>query len=456
VYVNLDDYPLNPVVWRSVQCKGAGPSGRYRHTATVLSTDMDELLVVIGGVGKDPNTSLSDVYILNLGSLTWMELKTHNNVVSKTSLSASNQGPFLGLFGHVAFPVMKYSPPLKEDEEEEKMSLLGSNSYEIMVFGGSSNPLDSAASAYHHLYAFDLDEHEWRKVLMGPLFPTCRAFHSSNFIANWSPFHTIPHNQVVSTNDNKSPPTSSPQTTSHILSSDAQARNNSVGQNIDQMKRTNSTTVGLIRSESAFSLPRNNNDEDDNDDIYIDFSVLDQTQHMNSATRGSIFVFGGMGLKAAVNDAWVLDLQWRSAGLDQYDDSIAVKVKEQLYAYENCEAVTSAVDRLTHVPFSTSNLHYSANLSKIMTSNNAKYLQPTMGVPSTMKSSASEPMLPHQSTDWPSKSNKMKLLEHLQSSTTLRGSRDLPHHNEYMDDSVSNELMLKVSVIVVGLICTKF
>lgn len=288
----------------------------------------------------------------------------------------------MGVFGHVAFPVRK--PVLnKSPDDDFNMNIRGSEDYEIMIFGGSSHPSDVGGHGYHQLFAFDLASHEWRRVLTASQFPSSRCFHSANFVPNWSPFHELP------------------------FESTSLQRNNSAGKNVSQLKRTNSMTTGLV------SFINSAHDVADEEDFYLDLSAFYSDNNHNPETTGSIIIFGGVNINKAVGDAWVLDLQWREAGLGQFDDTMALRLKEQLKqnysTKEEDDDDEIPAHTLTKVPFSTSDLDNARSTPYIVAVNSAKYTGQ-----STMRSSASEPFLPNSGTsEVPTKANKMKLLQHL-------------------------------------------
>lgn len=178
--LNKDLIPIS-VVWRTVQCKGIAPSPRYRHSTTpITEVSGESLLVVMGGIGKDPTMSLNDVYILDVENMNWVAVKTGNDGLSK---GIAGDGPIAGIFAHVAFSIKKPQISLELNEEQGN---------ELLVFGGSSNPNNMKAFCYSSIFAFDLTTHTWRKVNTGHIFPTSRANHSINIIDGWSPEYQTP------------------------------------------------------------------------------------------------------------------------------------------------------------------------------------------------------------------------------------------------------------------------
>lgn len=409
---------VSPAVWRSVQCKGAAPCGRYRHSATVVSTDREELLIIIGGIGKDPSTSLSDVHILNLGSLTWMQMKGTPAGLSSNTQLRSAAGPAMGVFGHVAFPICK---PRNVQTNDLLGAFVGCEDMEIIVFGGSSHPADIGSHGYHSLFAFDLATHEWHRLLTGPQFPSSRCFHSSNIIANWSPLHELPFAHHSSLQ-----------------------RNNSSGANVSQLKRTNSMTMGLVTNRSS--------GPEVDDDFYLDLSAFNNTSNAQANSTGSVMIFGGMSINKATSETWVLDLQWRSAGLDQFDDTMAMRLQNEMNETYNNSAqlvrsIASPVEPpLSRVPFSATDIGITTGgTSRIVSANNAKYLNGSAAASTRMKASQSEPRFSTPATpinhDPPSKTNKMKLIQHL-SSSSYQQEADSPGRT---DDDQDQAAVLKVS-----------
>lgn len=406
------DEPLRPVVWRSLQTKGSVPAGRYRHTTSIVSTAKEELLVMIGGIGKDSSAALSDVHILNLGSLCWIRLNTNQGPAVSSIRLSSGEGPFMGVFGHVAFPALKSldSGATAVDQDDWR----GAEDFEILVFGGSSDPTDTPAHGYHSLFAFDMKDHDWRRVMTGPLFPTSRCFHSSTCIPNWSPFHELPF--VQSSLKRRELPTSQTQT----------------------LKRTSSSSVGIVaRAESLDA-----NEEDEEHDCYLDLQTTDDSTPIS----GSIVLFGGMTINTPSAEIWLLDMNWRSAGLEQFDDTMAQRLREQMF--ETFPEIgfppeSDSSPKMSRVPFSTSKLLASNSSnpsasSRIVAVNNAKYLsQPLPGPQSKMKVSASEPFLSTPAAEGPSKTNKMKLLHHISLASNQTDRPDW-RHSRTGDGDVGN------------------
>ncbi len=297
------DYDLQSIVWRTVQCKGNAPSPRYRHTATVVPGTVGEsLLVIVGGIGKESQTALHDVYILDIDNLCWNTLKNGNDALIR---GLGGDGPIGGIFGHTAFPIIK-KPPLtgntSNDSNKGKKPnrvVVGTNGqvknsleddimnnnpfnndniqqYELLVFGGSSNPTAMKSHCYSCLFAFDITNHDWRRVTTGHAFPNSRSNHSVTMMHGWAPFHEMPYK-------------------SHNVSK----HNRQI-----VMNKTNNSMNGTI----------------------------DTTTNTTTNTNSCAVIFGGVGALMA-SDTWALDLQWRPAGVGQYDQNTNQMVQYKMNMY---------------------------------------------------------------------------------------------------------------------------
>lgn len=60
-------------------------------------------------------------------------------------------------------------------------------------------------------------------------------------------------------------------------------------------------------------------------------------------TRNSVIVFGGVTSAKAVNDAWALDLLYRTAGLDQYDNNTNQIIQSTMQGFDNNAVQVSMV-----------------------------------------------------------------------------------------------------------------
>jgi hypothetical protein len=301
------DYDLQAVVWRTLQCKGQAPTPRYRHTATVVPGSVGEsLLIIVGGIGKESQVALQDVYILDIENLCWITLKNGPDALSR---GLGGDGPVAGIFGHTAFPIIKKIHPTSSTTMAVASSSNGKNKkttqrggpsatqsissrmvnnngetddffnnnnnqssqYELLVFGGSSNPTAMKSHCYSSLFAFDVTSHDWRRVTTGYAFPNSRSNHSVTMIQGWAPFHEMPYH-------------------SHHMSK----QNRQVVMN----KHTHTITNGFIAN--------------------------------NQISNGSCAViFGGVGALMAA-DTWALDLQWRPAGVGQYDQNTNQMVQQRM------------------------------------------------------------------------------------------------------------------------------
>lgn len=276
------EFDLLPVVWRTLNCRGTPPLPRYKHSSTVISGASGEtLLVVIGGIGKDPSIALSDVHILNVDSLSWVEIKANkiiqsighlslgvsgsadkgigkSNTKGKGKDTESNNavmlpgdGPMAGVFGHVAFP-FTYT---NSQNDRANVDDGDSNTVnEVLIFGGSYNTTAAKTSCYSQMSAYNVVTHTWRKIPIGHRYPVSRFGHTGVVVRGWAPSYDTPFAKppqpIVSSNDSK---------------------------------------------------------------------------------KNSLVIFGGVtASNKTCCDTWALDLQWRPPGMEQYDDNMNEQLKSAI------------------------------------------------------------------------------------------------------------------------------
>jgi hypothetical protein len=247
----------DPLVWRTMNCRGTAPSPRYRHSACIVSGNSGEsLLVIVGGIGKDPKVALNDVFILDLQNSTWININNGNDSLSR---GMGGDGPVTGIYGHISFPIVKSAKNQEDDgqpayDSNQFFSNSSYPQYEILIFGGSSNPQSMRANCYPHLFAFDITGHRWRKVSTGHTMPSSRTNHSLTLVEGWAPKHDMP--------------------------------------------------------------------------FYAGPAGL--TNNYNTNLRTCAVVFGGTGAITCAADTWALDLQWRPAGVAQYDNNTNQLITDQI------------------------------------------------------------------------------------------------------------------------------
>eukprot|EP01034_Spumella_vulgaris_P024323 gene24323-30646_t len=175
------------VVFRTLNCKGTSPSPRYRHSCTIVEdvSRGEQILVIIGGIGKDVSVSLCDVHLLNLSSFQWLPVKNGSDGLLQ---GLSGEGPANGIYGHAAFAVRKAMNAV--DATNSDADDLHT---ELLVYGGSSNASAGKTNCHRFIYAFDMSSHNWRKVSTGFAFPAARNNHSATVVAGWAPTNEVPN-----------------------------------------------------------------------------------------------------------------------------------------------------------------------------------------------------------------------------------------------------------------------
>lgn len=253
------------ICWRTLSCRGTPPVPRYRHSCTIIDGDgVNNLMVIMGGIGKDPKTALCDTHILDLNTLQWCTIRGGSNALA---LGTAGFGPSAGIYGHCAFPVYRGGllPDAVAAEEAATLNAVGSSvvaatkirmaaqvQIELIIYGGSSNTHSAKSNCYQNLYAFDIMEHQWRKVSTGYSFPPARNNFSCAVVQNWSPLNEVPS---------------------------AQAR-------------------------------------------HLQFGASQYVAHTNGcAPPTAAIIFGGLTAVGNVTDTWILDLLWRPLGVEEYDSS---------------------------------------------------------------------------------------------------------------------------------------
>lgn len=270
------NYDLQPVVWRTLPAKGTSPPGRFRHTSTVVKDNSGaDLLVIIGGIGANQAQALNDVHILQCDTLTWIKLDSHGD---GPTTGISLDGPYAGIYGHISFPYSMHNHTSLLDNAETQ----GDEHKEIIVFGGSYDTSSAKSSCYPYLFAYNYTKDEWRKVPMSHQYPMSRIGHSFAIASGWTPRFDTPFN---------------PHQPSHGIATipvPTYAGHDSKG-------------------DSQMGGP--------------DF------------TRNSVIVFGGVTSAKAVNDVWALDLWYRTAGLDQYDNNTNQIIQSTMQGFDATNAV---------------------------------------------------------------------------------------------------------------------
>lgn len=181
-----------PVVFRTLNCKGTPPTPRYRHSCTIVSGGINEggsqeqFMVVVGGIGKDPNAALCDVHVLNLNTLQWLNVPS--DALEK---GHAGEGPSTGIYGHTAFAVPNVAatsglPVVAAGAIDNAIPV------ELMVYGGSSNATSGKSNCHRHIYGLDLMTYQWRRIRTGFAFPSARNNHSAAVISGWAPSNTMP------------------------------------------------------------------------------------------------------------------------------------------------------------------------------------------------------------------------------------------------------------------------
>lgn len=150
--VALDDFyflDIDIMRWRKIvpNAGGKGPSARYNHTCTYL----ENCLYIIGGIGngQNPMEFFSDVHVFDLVGWKWED----NEANAESSSSARGGNLQYAIAGHIAIP----------------HELQGSS--EILVFGGSSQPVEfdnpratHPNHTFNRFYKFKIATRTWEKV----------------------------------------------------------------------------------------------------------------------------------------------------------------------------------------------------------------------------------------------------------------------------------------------------
>lgn len=304
-----EQYDLQPIVWRTLKCKGKAPCGRYKHSSTVVTDNSGaHLLIIVGGLGMDTSRPLNDVHILQCDTLTWIALESHKEGPQR---GISVDGPSGGIFGHTAFPFLQYASTLSVDLEDLRQS------QEILLFGGSYDPASAKSSCYSSLYSYNYNEHTWRTIHSGHEYPSSRTNHTATAVVGWAPVFEVPFQPCMAAM------TPTPKSSSSQLPNTKPETNNN---NIN-------TTTGT------------------------------------DLNRNCIIVFGGVTAVSAANDTWALDLQWRTAGLDQYDNNLDKMVMSGVHRLEQEYAAMEEEELQQRVLRTASSASH-----RIVALNNTKYL----------------------------------------------------------------------------------
>lgn len=282
-----EKYDLQPIVWRTLPCRGTAPAGRFRHSSSIVRDNSGaDLLVIIGGIGLDQSRPLNDVHILQCDTMTWLHLESHQEGLAK---GISIDGPFNGIYGHSAFPFFHaghHNPQLSLLDNEESKLQNSDEHQEIIVFGGSYDTASSKSSCYPGLFAYNYRKDIWRRVSTGHSYPISRTGHSCVVLPGWSPSFDTPFGPTKT--------------------AAATATNKSLG----TPKLSAVGGAGQMQETSRASLP------------------------VSDYTRCSVLIFGGVTAAMTVQDLWALDLQYRDAGLDQYDNNTHQVIQATMRGWE--------------------------------------------------------------------------------------------------------------------------
>lgn len=301
-----EQYDLQPIVWRTLKCKGKAPCGRYKHSSTVVMDNSGaHLLIIVGGLGMDTSRPLNDIHILQCDTLTWIALESHKEGPQR---GISLDGPSGGIFGHTAFPFLQYTSSLNMDQEDLQQS------QEILLFGGSYDPASAKSSCYSSLFSYNYNEHTWRTIHSGHEYPSSRTNHTATSVVGWAPVFEVPFQPGM-------------------------------------------TAMTPTPNSSSSQLTKNKPETNNNNTSGADLN------------RNCIVVFGGVTAISAANDTWALDLQWRTAGLDQYDNNLDKMVMSGVHRLEQEHAAMEEEELQQRLLRSASSASH-----RIVALNNTKYL----------------------------------------------------------------------------------
>jgi hypothetical protein len=276
--LGLRETEIPPLIWRTMTSQGNAPPPRYRHSATIAyGSSSEPLLVITGGIGKDPKVALNDVYILDIENQLWINLKNGN--ASLTKGLSGGDGPVSGIYGHVSFPVLKASSSFSGDNNNDVERNCG---YEILVFGGSSNTSSGKSSCYSSMFAFDLSTHVWRKCDVGHTFPSSRYGHSVCLLEGCSAINNLP----------------------------------------SSLSTAAATSQQQMISHSPFlsSSPQ----------------LTHYQSHSIKAKQASCaLIFGGNGPISSFSDSWILDLHWKESNFSQFTNGIDNLIQNNMENYIN-------------------------------------------------------------------------------------------------------------------------
>ena len=299
VIKSLKQDTIEPLMWRTLNTTGTPPSPRFRHSSTFIQADKDTpLLVIMGGIGKDATVPLNDVFILNLNTLTWTSPLTGSDALSQ---GTGGDGPVSGLYGHVAFSVSAMHDPANE----RSSTSTGKNSAEneLLVFGGSSNPTSGQTNINQNIYAYSMTTHTWRIVPTGFSFPSARSNHTATLVQGWAPVHDIAGASVI--NDGLSV---------------------RVSQQANRKHKVGSTLRSTTAPSTAGNIPGN-------------------TVNPTNPSNGGVcaVIFGGLDSIQCASDTWALDLQWRKAGVEQYDHNVS---RQETFALQQPHVTTGGLEQM--------------------------------------------------------------------------------------------------------------
>lgn len=386
--VNLE-YDLLPIVFRTIQTKGCPPPPRHRHSATMITypfiptqlqsyssfypfqrdiitsssssttslssttSPLSQYLVIIGGLDAHSHIPLNDVYILDVNNLTWCTLskkglKPCPPLTSKTSSLVNSayitgEGPTQGIFGHCTIGPIKYNHLINKEREKDREK----DKDDKDDYNNNIEKLPGNLTEYEIL-VFGGSSHaqNYRSRCYSSLF----SFSLKT--GEWSKVnvgHSFPSSRLSHT--------------SSFLSHYSP---------LNPM-RPRSVSTGLINEESDIKMPT------------------------SSQNQSCAIIFGGIGATPVGGETWALSLDYKSSGVDQYDDSASHRVTrrlsltsetdEEIYMINEGDLLLNSARSTTNFNVTMNSLsgtNNSMNSNKIMSHNNNKYL---------LKSSSSVPLL---------------------------------------------------------------
>lgn len=180
----------------------------FRHSACTIPMSQNRCqLIIFGGMTKNSASTstttttataagckvMHDLYILDLNRFTWIVPNAGSDALAD-GIHAVGPAP---IFGHVALAVKNMVTP-----HEVATRTLDSNCgrYDMLIYGGSTNPVKPSAGCQFGLFQFNTEAHTWRKANTGFLFPPERCGHSLSVCVGWSPIYNYPSQTISVTN----------------------------------------------------------------------------------------------------------------------------------------------------------------------------------------------------------------------------------------------------------------